>query len=77
MSEVGDEGVKKFGAAKQFSSWLRLSLNNKISGGEMLSNRIPKGSNGLKIALHHAANAMGNLKGTHLKAGSNYLECDC
>ena len=56
---------------------LRLSLNNKISGGEMLSNRIPKGSNGLKIALHHAANAMGNLKGTHLKAGSNYLECDC
>ena len=77
MSEVGDEGVKKFGAAKQFTSWLRLSPNNKIPGGKMLSNRIPKGSNRLKIALHHAANAIGNLKGTHLKAGSNYLECDC
>jgi transposase len=62
MSEVGYEGIKKFGAAKQFTSWLRLSPNNKISGGKMLSNRIPKGSNRLKIELRNAANAIGNLK---------------
>jgi hypothetical protein len=31
-----------------------------------LSNKLPKGSNRLKIALRQAANAIGNLKDTHL-----------
>lgn len=66
MSEVGPDGFKKFETAKQFTSWLRLAPNNKISGGKILSNKIPKGSNRLKIALRHAANAIGNLKDTHL-----------
>jgi transposase len=66
MSEVGLDGIKKFSSSKQFTSWLRLSPNNKISGGKILSNRIPKGSNRLKIALRNAANAIGNLKDTHL-----------
>lgn len=66
MSEIGPEGFKKFNSAKQFSSWLRLAPNNKISGGKVLSNRIPKGSNRLKIALRQAANAIGNLKDTLL-----------
>lgn len=62
MSEVGPEGIKKFPTAKHFASWLRLSPNNKISGGKVLSNKIPKGSNRLKLALRNAANAIGNLK---------------
>ena len=62
ISEVGLDGIKKFGTAKQFASWLRLAPNNKISGGKVLSNRIPKGSNRLKIAFRNAANAIGNLK---------------
>lgn len=62
MSEVGIEGIEKFETAKQFASWLRLTPNNKISGGKILSSRIPKGSNRLKIALRNAANAIGNLK---------------
>lgn len=66
MSEVGPEGIKRFKTAKQFTSWLRLCPNNKISGGKVLSNRIPKGSNRLKIALRNAANSIGNLKDTHL-----------
>ncbi len=66
MSEVGPEGFKKFETAKQFASWLRLAPNNKISGRKILSNKIPKGSNRLKIALRNAANAIGNLKETHL-----------
>ena len=61
MSEVGN-GIHKFETARQFASWLRLAPNNKISGGKMLSSRIPKGSNRLKIALRNAANAIGNLK---------------
>ena len=66
MSEIGPDGFKKFKTSKQFASWLRLAPNNKISGGKILSNRIPKGSNRLKIALRQAANSIGNLKDTHL-----------
>ena len=64
MSEIGLEGIKKFPSAKHFASWLRLSSYNKISGGKVLSNKIPKGSNRLKIALRNSANAIGNLKYT-------------
>lgn len=71
MSEVGPAGLKKFTSAKQFACWLRLAPNNKISGGKVLSNRIPKGSNRLKIALRNAANSIGNLKDTHL---SNFFQ---
>jgi transposase len=62
MSEVGYDGIKKFPTAKHFTSWLRIAPNNKISGGKVLSSRVPKGSNRLKIALRNAANAIGNLK---------------
>lgn len=70
MSEVGN-GIHKFSTAKQFASWLRLAPNNKISGGRILSSKIPKGSNRLKIALRNAANAIGNLKDTAL---SNFFK---
>ncbi len=66
MSEVGPDGFDKFKTEKEFTSWLRLAPNNKISGGKILSSKTPKGSNRLKIALRHAANAIGNLKDTHL-----------
>lgn len=66
MSEVGPDGFEKFKSAKEFTSWLRLAPNNKISGGKILSSKTPKGSNRLKIALRQAANAVGNLKDTHL-----------
>ncbi|MCZ2129587.1 MAG: IS110 family transposase [Bacteroidia bacterium] len=62
MSEVGIEGIKKFPTARHFCSWLRLAPNNKVSGGKVLSSKVPKGSNRLKIALRNAANAIGNLK---------------
>lgn len=66
MSEVGKEGFEKFPSAKHFASWLRLAPNNRISGGKMLSHKIPKGSSRLKIALRNAANAVGNLKDSDL-----------
>ena len=62
MSEVGLEGIKKFPTAKHFASWLRIAPNKKISGGKVLSSKVPRGSNRLKIALRNAANAIGNLK---------------
>jgi len=66
ISEIGPEGFNKFPTAKHFTSWMRLAPNNKISGGEVLSHRTPKGSNRMKTALRQAANAIGNLKDTHL-----------
>ena len=66
ISEIGPEGFTKFETSKRFTSWLRLAPNNKISGRKILSNKVPKGSNRLKIALRNAANAIGNLKDTHL-----------
>lgn len=62
ISEVGADGIKRFPTAKHFANWLRLAPNNKISGGKVLSSKVPKGSNRLKIALRNAANAIGNLK---------------
>lgn len=66
MSEIGPDGIKKFPTAKHFASWLRLAPNNKMSGKKILSRKIPKGSNRLKIALRNAANAVGNLKDSDL-----------
>jgi len=66
ISEIGLEGIKKFENAKQFTSWLRLAPNNKISGGKVLSHHLPKGSNRLKIALRQSANVIGNLKEGYL-----------
>lgn len=66
ISEVGIEGIKKFETSKQFTSWLRLAPNNKISGGKVLSHHLPKGSSRLKLALRNAANAIGQLKEGHL-----------
>ncbi|WP_339810608.1 IS110 family transposase [uncultured Imperialibacter sp.] len=66
MSEIGPDGFNQFPTAQHFASWLKLAPNNKISGGRVLSNRIPQGSNRLKIALRNAANAVGNLKDSDL-----------
>jgi transposase len=66
MSELGPEGFSSFETAKQFTSWMRLAPNNKISGGRVLSHKVPKGSNRLKKAFRNAANSIGNLKDTHL-----------
>ena len=66
ISEIGLAGIKKFKTSKEFTAWLRLAPNNKISGGKILNHHLPKGSNRLKIALRQSANVIGNLKEGHL-----------
>jgi len=58
MSEIG-LSIYKFDSAKKFTSWLRLSPNNKISGGKVLSSRTEKSKNVLTKSLRDAANAVG------------------
>jgi len=67
LSEVGND-IYKFKTAKQFTSWLRLAPNNKISGGKVLSSRTPRGKNYLAAALRNAANSIGLMKTGALKA---------
>lgn len=44
ISEVGFD-MSKWPTVKHFTSWLNLAPNNKISGGKILSSRIPKKKN--------------------------------
>jgi len=59
LSEVGID-FSKFPTAKHFSSWLRLSPNNKITGGKIISSKTPKGKHRIADALQHAAVTIGN-----------------
>jgi transposase len=61
ITEIG-QGIYKFKTAKQFSSFLRLAPNNKVSGGKLISSRTPKGANKLSIALRNAANTIDRIK---------------
>ena len=60
LSEIGTD-LSAFPSAKHFCSWLRLSPNNKVSGGKLISNRTMKGRNRLAIALRQAANTIGHI----------------
>ncbi len=61
ITEIGT-GIYKFNSAKQFTSFLRLAPNNRISGGKVISSRTPKGSNKLALALRNAANTIDRKK---------------
>lgn len=61
MSEVGFD-LSKFKTAKNFTAWLSLSPNNRISGGKILSSKTFKRKNRLSEALLRAANVIGNMK---------------
>ena len=62
MSEIGPTGLMDFPTSKHFTSWLRLAPNNKISGGRIMSSKVQKGSNRLKVALRNAAYSISKLK---------------
>ncbi len=67
IAEIGHD-IVKFKSAKQFTCWLRLAPNNKISVGKLISSRTPKGSNKFALALRNAANTIDRLKGGVLNA---------
>ena len=67
ISELG-HGYKKFSTSKEFTSYLRLAPNNKISGGKLLPGKTPKGKNILSKAFRDAANTVGLKKTGSLQA---------
>jgi transposase len=54
-SEVGVDVASRFPTEKQFSSWLGLSPNNKITGGKVLSSKTKTSSNRAAAAFRQAA----------------------
>ncbi len=66
IAEVGSD-IIKFPTKKNFTSWLRLSPNNKITGGKIFSSRTPKGKNILSNAFRLAANTIAQRKDGVLK----------
>jgi transposase len=67
VAEIG-QGIHKFQTAKQFTSFLRLAPNNRISGGKLISSRTPKGGNKFAFALRNAANTIDRKKEGNLTA---------
>jgi len=57
FSEIGPD-LSCFGTANRFASWVGLAPNNKISGGKIISSRLPKKNHKVKTALIHAANSL-------------------
>ena len=66
IAEVGSD-IIKFPSKKNFTSWLRLSPNNKITGGKVISSRTPKGKNILSNAFRLAANTIAQRRDGVLK----------
>lgn len=65
ISEVGMD-IYKFKTAKQFTAWLRLVPENKITGGKIISSHTRKGTNKMAQALRDAANTIPNKKSGYL-----------
>ncbi len=61
LTQIGKD-IYKFPTSKHFCSYLRLSPNNKVTGGKVVSSRTPKGKNKLALALRQAANTVAGQK---------------
>lgn len=57
LAEVGSD-LDSFGSANRFTSWIGLAPNNKISGGKIISSKLPKKRHVLKKTLLKAANSL-------------------
>lgn len=68
FAEIGAD-LSSFSSANRFTSWIGLAPNNKISGGKIISSRLPKKKHHVKNALIHAANSLYHSKNA---MGDNY-----
>jgi hypothetical protein len=62
MGEPGHDFVTKFDSYKEFCCWANVTPNNKISGGKILSSKIPKRKNPVGQILRSAANSLKSSK---------------
>ncbi len=65
-AEVGFDLATSFPSAKNFTSWMSLSPNKRITGGKVLSSKSNKNKSRLAQAFRKAANAVGRKRDTPL-----------
>jgi hypothetical protein len=80
VAELGEDFVSKFGDAKHFVSWANLVPNNKISGGKLLSSKVPKKKNPVGVVFRQCANSLYKSKEPlgdyfrHIKSKSGHVQ---
>ena len=80
MGELGADFTEKFTDVKHFLSWANLVPNNKISGGSMLSSKVPKRKNPVGMIFRQCANALKAAKNPlgdyfrHMRAKGGHLQ---
>ena len=80
LGELGADFTDKFPTVKHFVSWANLVPNNKISGGALLSSKVPKKKNPVGIVFRQAANTLKAAKCPlgdyfrHMRAKGGYLQ---
>ena len=62
MGEHGSGFTEKFTSAKSFCKWCNLVPNNKISGGKLLSSKVPKQKNRVGQVFRLCANSVKSVK---------------
>jgi transposase len=62
-SELGIGFTDKFKTYKHFCSWINVVPNNKISGGKILSSKVPKKNNNVGQIFRSSANTVRTTKG--------------
>ena len=62
LGELGHDFVYKFDSCKDFCCWANVAPNNKISGGKLLSSKVPKRKNPVGQIFRLAANSLRNEK---------------
>ena len=58
VGELGHDFTAKFNSYKEFCCWANIVPNNKISGGKLLSSKVPKRKNPVGQILRIAANSL-------------------
>ena len=58
VAELGADFTEKFPDARHFQSWANLVPDNKISGGQLLSSRVPKRKNPVGQVFRQCANTL-------------------
>ena len=80
LGELGADFTDKFPTVKHFVSWANLVPNNRISGGALLSSKVPKKKNPVGIVFRQAANTLKAAKCPlgdyfrHMRAKGGYLQ---
>lgn len=80
VSELGPDFIEKFPDVRHFTSWANLVPDNKISGGQLLSSKVPKRKNPVGQVFRQCANALWRSKEPlgdyfrHIKARSGHLQ---